>query len=448
MSSSTSSSGELRSVALAVALAAAALAGCGPHRGAVPVGTPSLRIAMFPVENLAAASTPVEAISSSIQAAVAKRGLELVPRDEVEAFLQSHRIRNLAGVDLETARAAREELHADAILVTVIQAYSARPVPRLGLAMRLVATGDDPEVRWIDQVSMSGGESPGLLGLGLIRSMDRLQARVLDRLTGSLAAYTSGRGTPAPTCSGDGRFDPRISYRAPQLAPGRRYTVAVLPFVNGSERRYAGDLVALEFVRQLRARDRFTVIDPGEVRDQLLRYRLIMEGGLSLDYAKTLLRVLRADVVVAGTVREYLDGDTPRVSFTAFALERESGAIAWQASSSGTGTDGVFFFDAGSVGTVGELACRLARQATDQLASGSGRHPFGASGAPARSADSDSEAALATPPTTPAPSAEERKIPATFGGAAAPVESPAGADEADAPSAPGAAAPASEEAPR
>ncbi|BDG05262.1 hypothetical protein [Anaeromyxobacter oryzae] len=439
MSFSTSSSGDRRALGLAVALVAAALGGCA-HRAPVGPSAPA-RIALFPIENLAATSTPVAKISASIEAALARRGIAIAPRGAVEAFLAAHRIRNLAGVDLETARAAREELHVDAILITAVQVYSVRPVPRLGLAMRLVATGDEPEVRWVDQVSMSGNESPGLLGLGLIHSMDKLEARVLDRLAGSLAAYLGGHGAPAPLCAGDGRFDPRISYRAPQLVPGRHYTVAVLPFVNGSDRRHAGDLVALEFVRQLRARDRFTVIDPGEVRDQLLRYRLIMEGGLSLDYAMTLLRVLRADLVVAGTVREYLDGDTPRVSFTAFALNRENGSIAWQASSSSTGTDGVFFYDAGAIGTVGELTCRMARRAIDELSAGGGRRPLGAPTTPDQSAP-----AASAPDTAPAAGAPDAAAPATDGAPGAAAGAPAASTSTPAVSAPDAAAPAAQDA--
>jgi TolB-like protein len=413
MTSSTSSSAERRGLALAVALAAAALGGCASPRAAAPpaglegVGPGGPRVALFPLENLAASSTPVGKLSAAIEAELGRRGVEVAARDDVETFLRAHRIRNTAGVDQETARAAREELHVDAILVSAVQVYAVRPWPRLGISLRLVGIrGDAPVVLWVDQVSMSGNEAPGLLGLGLVRGMDRVQARVLGRLGDSLAGYLAGRGAPAPLCAGDGRFDPRISYRAPQLAHGRRYTVAILPFVNASERRHAGELVALEFVRQLRARDRFTVIDPGEVRDQLLRYRLIMEGGLSLDYAMTLLKVLRADLVVAGTVREYLDGDTPRVSFTAFALDRESGGVAWEASSNGTGRDGVFFYDAGSVGTVGELTCRMARRAIDQLAAGGGRRPLTAPAIPVGPlvpAESDEGAAPASSAGEPAP---------------------------------------------
>lgn len=376
MTSSRSCSGSART--LAAALAAATALGCAGARPPAPppLGTASPRILMLPLDDLAGHDVPLARLGAETIAALRRRGLDLVPPDDAEAFLRRHRIRSAAGVDLRTARLARDELGASAVLVTSVETWAARPWPRLAAAMRLVRTGDSPEVLWSDGAAAAGDERPGLLGLGLVRSADVVDRRVLDRLAGSLSAWLAGRGPRAPRCEADGRYAPRISYRAPQLEPGRHYTVAVLPFRNETDRPHAGELVALEFVRQLHALDRFTVVEPGEVRDDLLQYRLIMEGGVSISYAMTLLRTLRADLVVVGTVFDYRDdGGVPRVDFTALALDRSTERIAWQASSRGAGDDGVWLWDAGAVKTAGDLSCRLVRRAADQLATAAGRRP-------------------------------------------------------------------------
>jgi TolB-like protein len=385
MTSSRSSSARARA-AIAVLAAALSLVACSAHRKGAPSagGARPPRIALFPPESLADSAVPLKRVAMAVEVALRRRGIEVVSGDIVGRFLQAHRIRATSGVDTASARAARDELDVDGILLVDVERYGLRPYPLLGLTMRLVAASDEGEVLWIDAATMAGDEAPGLLGIGLVRSMDVLERRVLERLTGSLAAYLDGRAPRAPICVGESRFEPRISYRAPQLDLGRRYKVAVLPFVNESDRRHAGEIVSLEFVRQLHAIDRFTVVEPGELRDQILTYRFIMEGGVSLSYAMSLLKLVRADLIVAGTVREYRDGDPPRVSFTALALDRETERIAWEATSAASGADGVVFFDVGAVKTAGELACRMVRRAAEQLSAGGGRRPVGQEGSPAR----------------------------------------------------------------
>ncbi len=396
MSSSRSSSSSRRAAALA-ALATLA-GGCAAHRTSRRAPAAAFRLAVLPIDNLSAAGAPLKRISSALEQALARRGIEVVCGDAIATFLRDHRIRSVSGIDAASARAARDERGVDGVLVTTLETWATQPFPRLGLAMRVVAASEEPEVLWVDGTTLAGDDSPGLFGLGFVRSMDRIERRVLDRLSGSLRAWLDGDAPRASACPSDRRFAPKVAYRAPQLANDRRYTVAVLPFVNESDRRHGGEIVALEFLRQLHAQERFTVVEPGEIREQILRYRLIMEGGVSLDYAMLLLRVLRADVIVAGTVREYQDGDPPRVSFTALALERETERIAWEATSFGNGNDGVFFFDAGYVNTAADLACRMARRSTEQMSEGV-RRPVAAPERPARAGETTAKAGE-RPPTS------------------------------------------------
>jgi TolB-like protein len=359
-----------------VAALALAVAGCAAHapvRPAIAPG-PGYRIALLPLENRAGASAPTRQLSDGVELALRRRGFEVVAGGIVGDFLQRHRIRSVSGIDREASRAAREELGVEGVLVVTLESYVPRPYPRLGFLMRLIAAGDEPEVLWADGYTLAGDESPGLLGLGLVRSMETVQRRVLDRLTGSLMDRLQGRAV-ARLCASDGRFDPKIGYQAPQLRRGKPITVAVLPFVNETDRRHAGEVVAAEFLRQLNATDAFRVVEPGEVRDGILRNRLIMEGGVSLDYARILLTLVQADVVITGIVRDYRDGEPPRVAFTAFALEQESQRIVWQGTSYSLGDDGVFFFDAGYVKTADELACRMVRRSIAQMSRGVGSAP-------------------------------------------------------------------------
>ncbi|HZZ85232.1 MAG TPA: hypothetical protein VFE30_11895 [Anaeromyxobacteraceae bacterium] len=357
---SSSSSG--RALGLLALLACAA--GCaGPRAAAAP--SPPLRlsrVALFPADNLSGGPVPLRGLDAQLERMLVAAGLKVVKGDEVERFLEHHRLRFTGGIDEASAAAAREELGVDAVLLTAVEGYASQPVPRLAATLRLVSAGPEARILWMDGVARAGDDSPGLLGLGLVRDYRALEARELARLGRSLSGALAGVGRPAPPCELERRFRPRASFRSPRFDPSAGYSVAVLPFLNQTSRRRAGEVFALELTRQLAAVRRLQVVEPGVTRDRLIRYRVIMEGGVSLDTARVMLDTLQADLVVAGYARELVDGATPSLEFTAMALDR-SGTVVWQATSHATGSDGVWFFDAGKVSTATSLACQLARGA-------------------------------------------------------------------------------------
>lgn len=99
----------------------------------------------------------------------------------------------------------------------------------------------------------------------------------------------------------------------------------------------------------------------------MLRYRLIMEQGLSLANADVLFEVLQADLILMGNVSSYEDDQgisgAPRVSFSPVLLAREGRSIAWSSNSYNQGDDTVHFFDIGRVSSAAAIA-RLATRAT------------------------------------------------------------------------------------
>ena len=361
--------------ALLVTAVACALVGCAGARPAA-VQPPRFRIALLPLENLSGVSVPTRKFRVQLEVALRSKGLDIASEDILESFLARHRIRYTAGVDRATARAAREELEVDALLVGSVDLYRAVGTPLHGMTMRLVSTEDEPRILWMDGSTRAGDDSPGIFGLGLVGSVHDLERQALSRLAGSLVAYLGGKGPRVTSCPRSSRFEPRILYRSLPSRRRDRLSVAVLPFVNQTGQASAGEVVGLAFVRALAAMDWLDVRDPGVVRTELLRHRVVMEGGVSHEAARVALGSMDVDVVVSGYVRGY-DG-TPSVEFTALALDTWSNRIVWQSTSFNRGTDGVFFFDAGKVHTASGLACRMALNVVEEMAStwrASGRAP-------------------------------------------------------------------------
>lgn len=364
--SSTSSSG---SRAVAIAMAAASLCACAGARRGAPVALPG-KVAVLPLSNLAGAPAPLRELRARLDEALQDRGVALVPGQQVEAFLARHRIRWTGGIDAEAAKAAAVELGATAVLVTAVDLYQSGTPPSVGMRARLVAAAADAKVLWVDARAHVGDESPGLFELGIVNDVEKLQEKTISELTGSLAAFLSGRGPSASACSG-GRFGPQASYRAPRISLPAK--VAILPFVNDTTRRDAGEVVSLEFLRQMDAAG-LSVVEPGLLREELLNFRIVVSEGVTLDAARVVMELLDADYVLAGAVREFQGTVSaqaaPVVQFTAMLLDRRNEEVVWEASSYHRGDEGVFFFDVGHVDTAQDLACRMTAAAVDAMLQG------------------------------------------------------------------------------
>ena len=346
--------------------------GSTPGRAAPPVARPvaPVRVALFPIENLTGSTAPMRELVGPVERALALQGLDVVSGEAVQLFLARHRIRYTGGLDRPSARAAREELGVDGVVITTFETYRPGPPPRVALTMRLVSSGEDPTIQWIDGFGRAGDDAPGLLGLGIVDDLKALEREALARLAGSLADFLWRKGERAPPCPRGRRYRPAIAYRSATFRPGRDQTVAVVPFLNRSKRRGGGDLVALAFVRQLAATPNLHPVEPGVVREALLGQRIIMEGGISLEAARLLVGVLDVDLVLAGEVLDYDDAGLPKVNFAATMLDRGSGQVVWQSISYNQGDDGVFFFDLGTVSTAERLACRMAANVVDRMIEG------------------------------------------------------------------------------
>jgi len=368
VTSSTSSSGSrIARTAIGAAMGAACLFACA---AAKPAHAPALpgKVAVLPLSNLAGGPAPLKELRALVEQALRDRGVTLVATSEVEAFLARHRLRWTGGIDAESAKAAAAEMGATAVLITAVDLYQNATPPSIGLRARLVATGESAKILWVDARAHIGDESPGLFDLGLVNDIAELQQKTISELTGSLAAALAGRGPRATACDGGGRFGPQASYRSPKIAPAAK--VAILPFVNETLRRDAGEVVSLEFLRQLEASG-LSVVEPGLLLNELLNFRIVVSEGVTLDAARVVMELLDADYVLAGTVREFQVTATaqsaPAVQFTAMLLDRRNEEVVWEVSSYHRGDEGVFFFDAGHVDTALALSCRMVRSAVDAM---------------------------------------------------------------------------------
>jgi hypothetical protein len=349
------------------------IAGCAasemPARANQAKDAPVL-VAVFPVENLSGNVAPLDDVRRLLSERMARSGFRVLDDAVLERIITKHRVRYTAGLEQGFAAALKDEAGVEAVVIPSLDLYEPGPPPRVGLFVRLISTGGAPTVRWIDGGGLAGDDAPGVLGLGLVADPRVLIAKVVDSLAASLARHVS-EPSARPDDRSPTKFQPKLAYRAKSFDPGRAYSVAVVPFFNKTERRYAGDIVALHMMRSLIATGRLTIVEPGVVREELLRFRVIMTDGISLADTETVAGAVTADLVLNGEVLEYRDVHgsygAPKVGFSVLFIERRSRRVLYSASSHNTGDDGVFFFDVGRVNTAHAIAAGMARAMSDRM---------------------------------------------------------------------------------
>ena len=121
--------------------------------------------------------------------------------------------------------------------------------------------------------------------------------------------------------------------------------------------------MVLHFIRSLKRFENLNVIEPGVVRQELLRLRIIMDQGVSFSEANLISSSLGVDMILNGKVMDYQDyvgyWGKPKVNFSTILLEKKDQKVVWNSTSHNEGDDGVFFFDWGRVNTAYAMASQM-----------------------------------------------------------------------------------------
>jgi len=140
-------------------------------------------------------------------------------------------------------------------------------------------------------------------------------------------------------------------------------SIAVVPFFNQSGKTHGGDVMMLQFVKELNKLKNFVVIEPGVIRQQLLDMRIVMSEGISSSDIDLLTANLDADLILTGKVTDYQDEaiyGKPRVNFYVMLIEKNSKKIVWSSKSNNVGDDGVTLFDWGTIRTANAMVSEMA----------------------------------------------------------------------------------------
>jgi TolB-like protein len=308
--------------------------------------TDKLRIALFPFENLTDDNNALIEIMSVLKSQLEKKGLEIVDDDSLNKFLLKERVRSTGYVSREIAQKLERELNVKAILAGSITSYYPIKNPQVGILARLIDSSTGV-ILWADQASATGEDYTKILGLGTVKTMDRLIPIVVGRLLDSFSSET------------------------PLKAKELTHRIAVMPFQNKSKHKDAGMVVTYMFLVGLFKNAGYEPVEYGDIRRLVVDFRIRHRGELDYKNIGGMSEALGVDGIVVGTVEFFSDGlDTslpPEVAISARLISAHKDRILWSDSVQLNGDEDIIALDWGRIRAVDSVAYKVVKELIQKM---------------------------------------------------------------------------------
>jgi TolB-like protein len=147
--------------------------------------------------------------------------------------------------------------------------------------------------------------------------------------------------------------------------------LGVLPFVNLTSDRFAGEKVQSAFITELFLAEKFQVMEPGEFNSRVnaeIKASGVQQGQeLSLEQIKAIGQKAGLQGVIEGTVREYSmirvgQADYPMISLSFRMIDVPTGTVIWMTSFSTKGGPKLPLVSIGETHTLSELTQKTCHQ--------------------------------------------------------------------------------------
>src|SRR4030042_1665092 len=305
-----------------------------------------IRLAVFPFENLTDEHNELKEILSVMKSQLEKKGLEIVDDDSLNKFLLKERIRCTGYVSGDIAQKMGKELNVKAILVGSITSYYPIKNPQVGILARLLDSANGV-ILWANQASATGEDYTKILGLGTVKTMDRLIPIVVGRLLDSFSSET------------------------PPKAKELTHRIAVMPFQNKSKHKDAGMVVTYMFLVELFKNAGYEPVEYGDIRRLTVDFRIRHRGELDYKNIGGMSEALGADGIVVGTVELFSDGlDTslpPEVAISARLISAHKDRILWSDSIQLNGDEETIALDWGRIRAVDSVTYKVVKELIQKM---------------------------------------------------------------------------------
>ena len=147
----------------------------------------------------------------------------------------------------------------------------------------------------------------------------------------------------------------------------------MLPFVNESGKRGAGEIVANIFISVIFKSGIFDVEERGNIERFLLNEKVKNVNAMDIEQIKRLGERLNIDAIFVGTVEEFSGSDkgdrstTPMVGIRVRLIDIKTGKIVWMVRHKRRGEDYVTVFNFGRIRSISALTKKVVSEVIDTI---------------------------------------------------------------------------------
>jgi TolB-like protein len=302
-------------------------------------------IAIFPFENFSEDKNAVTFVMPLLKDRLEAKGFSVLNDDSLNRFLLKERIRSTGYISRDMARKLGEESNVKAVLVGSINSFYTGKNPQIGFSVRLIDTSDG-SIIWANHASATGEDFTGILGLGRVKTIDRLASKVLDKLVDSFGI--------AP----------------PYKERESTYRIAVMPFRNESKIKDAAKIATYMFIVELFNSKRFEPLSYGDVRNLVVNLRFRGKGEIDYKYMKEISGASGVDGILVGTVELYKEGEgtaPPEAVISARLINARTDRVLWYDSYQYRGDEGIFILDWGRIRSAENVAYKVVSELVKEM---------------------------------------------------------------------------------
>jgi TolB-like protein len=294
-------------------------------------------IAIFPFANFSEDKNAVTFVVPLLRDRLEAKGFGVLDDDSLNRFLLKNRVRSVGYISTDMARKLGEELNVKAVLVGSINSFYTGKNPQIGFSARLIDTSDGTII-WANHAAATGEDFVGILGLGRVKTMDRLASRVLNELLDS--------------------FDITPPYKEREST----YRIVVMPFHNESKTKDAGMIATYMFIIELFKSKVFEPLSYGDVRNLVVNLRFRGRGEIDYKYMNKISESSGVDGILVGTVELYKENEgtaPPEAVISARLINARTDRILWYDSYQYKGDEGIFILDWGRIRSAENVAYKV-----------------------------------------------------------------------------------------
>lgn len=295
------------------------------------------RIAVFPLENYSG-KKEAEDLNRLLRESLKNKGFELLDEDLLWGFLKKERIRSTAYISRDLAKRLLDEFHVSAVMLGAVYAFSDRENPEVDLSARLVETSGG-RIIWAEFALATGEDFTGILGLGTIRSRDKLADRMMKKLLATMPSELSVNNND------------------------KGYRIAVMPFRNNSAQPFAGMIATYMFIVELFKTEGFIPVEYGEVRKAIVSTRTRSRGEIDYNSLEMISETVDVDGILVGVVETYEENARraapPEAAITVRLIDARGKRVVFSEIEELNGNEGIWVLEKGKIWSVNNVANKI-----------------------------------------------------------------------------------------